>query len=88
MLKISIREAPGEPVTMRLDGQVSARWVKLLRQTCDAHLKRGARVTLDLQNVSFADREGVALLQTMANRGVEILNSLPFIAEQIREETR
>lgn len=83
MLKISVIEVAGEPVTLRLDGQVSGRWVKLLQKTCVAQLKKGVRVTIDLNNVLFADRDGIALLQSLMDRRVEILHALPFIAEQI-----
>jgi len=87
MLKISAIEAAGGTVTLRLDGQVTGRWVMLLQRTCEAELKKGARVTIDLKNVSFADRDGIALLRSLTDCRVEILNSLPFIAEQIRKVT-
>jgi ABC-type transporter Mla MlaB component len=83
MLKISIAEAAGESVTLQLDGQVSGRWVELLQATCELQLKKAARVTIDLKNVSFADRDGLALLRSLKDRRVEILNALPFMAEQI-----
>lgn len=68
---------------LRLDGQVTGQWVKLLQRTCEAQLKKGAQITIDMKNVSFADRDGIALLQSLADRQVEILNALPFIAEQL-----
>jgi ABC-type transporter Mla MlaB component len=84
MLRISITEAAGEQViTLQLDGQVSGRWVELLHKTFEIQLKKGAQVTIDLRNVSFADRDGIALLRDLANRRVQILNALPFIADQI-----
>ena len=85
VLKISITEAAGEPVTLQLDGQVSGRWVELLHKTSEVQLKKGAQVTIDLRNVSFADRDGIALLRDLANRRVQILHALPFIADQIRK---
>jgi ABC-type transporter Mla MlaB component len=87
MLRISLIEAAGEPTMLRLDGQVTGRWVKLLQKTCEAQLKKGGRVTIDLRNVSFADRDGIALLRSLTNRRVEILNALPFIAEQVKKAT-
>lgn len=87
MLRISADNAAGEAVLVRLDGQVTGRWVKLLRTTCEALLRKRAQLTLDLKNVSFADRDGIDLLGSLANRRVEILNALPFIAEQIRKTT-
>jgi ABC-type transporter Mla MlaB component len=88
MLRISVFEAAGDPITLRLDGQISGRWVELLQRTCEVQLKKGARVNMDLKNVSFADRDGIALLRSLTDRRVEILNALPFIAEQIRKATR
>ena len=87
MLRISVNEAVSEAVTLRLDGQVAGQWVKLLQKTCEAELKKGARVIIDLRNVSFADRYGIALLRSLTDRRVEVLNALPFIAEQIRNAT-
>lgn len=72
-------------VTLLLEGQVTGQWVKLLRKMCDLRLKQNARITVDLQNVSFADRDGIALLRSLTERRVEILNALPFIAEQIKK---
>jgi ABC-type transporter Mla MlaB component len=86
MLKISSNEPAGARTLLRLDGQVTGQWVKLLQATCEAQLKEGAQVSLDLRNVSFADRDGIAVLRSLADRQVEILNALPFIAEQIKRE--
>jgi ABC-type transporter Mla MlaB component len=87
MLRISADDLTGELISFRLDGQVTGRWVKLLRRTCEAQLKKGKRVNIDLRNVSFVDRDGVALLRSLTDRRVEILNALPFISEQIRKGT-
>ncbi len=83
MLKISITEAAGETVSLQLDGQVSGRWVELLQRTCELQLEKCAHVAIDLKNVSFADRDGLALLRSLKDRRVEILNALPFMAQQI-----
>ncbi len=88
MLRISMSEAPGEPVQLRLDGRVSGQWVKLLRQTCEVHKRKGCRLILDLRNVSFADRDGIVLLRELTERGVKILHCPPFIAEQIAREAQ
>lgn len=88
MLRISADELPGALVSLRLDGEVTGQWVKLLERTCEAQVNKGARVTIDLRNVSFADRDGIALLRSLRDRRVEILNALPFIGEQIRDSTQ
>ena len=86
MLRISAIEAAGR-TTLRLDGQITGQWAMLLQRTCEAELKKGAQVTIDLKNVSFADRDGIALLRSLTDSRVELLNPLPFIAEQIRKVT-
>jgi anti-anti-sigma regulatory factor len=87
MLRISTNAAAGGPVTLQLDGRLTGQWVKLRQGTCEARLKENAHVIIDLKNVSFVDREGFVLLRSLADRQVEILNALPFIAEQIKKAT-
>ena len=87
MLRISVIKSSGETVTLNLDGQVTGRWAKLLKRMCEVRLKKDIRITIDLRNVSFADRDGIALLRNLAERQVKILNALPFIAEQISKAT-
>src|SRR5580704_10310068 len=87
MLRISVIKSSGETVTLHLDGQVTGRWAKLLKRMCEVRLKKDVRVTIDLRNVSFADRDGIALLRNLTVRQVKILNALPFIAEQISKAT-
>lgn len=85
MLRISTTETTAEEVKLRIDGQISGRWVKLLQKTCEGQLARELGVTIDLRNVSFVDREGIALLRRLARRQVEFVNALPFIAEQMKK---
>jgi len=82
MLRISVNNAPGEVITLILDGQLTGRWVKLLKSTYALQAKSG-QVAIDLKNVSFADREGIALLRSLVDSRVEMRNVMPFMAEQI-----
>jgi ABC-type transporter Mla MlaB component len=84
VLKISIAEANSEMATLHLEGKLSGKWVECLANTCEAELKNAARLIIDMRNVSFVDRNGITLLRKMAECGIEILNPLPFIVEQIR----
>jgi len=86
VLRISTFEVADGPVALHLDGQVSGKWVGLLQSTCEAHLSKGVQVSLDLKNVSFADRDGIALLRGMRDCGVVIRNASPFVAEQISQK--
>ena len=83
MLMISVAKEAGKEVRFCLDGQITGLWVGLLQGACEAALKKGTRVILEMKNVSFVDRDGIALLRSLTNRQVEILNALSFIAEQI-----
>jgi anti-anti-sigma regulatory factor len=85
MLKISTIESTEELVKIRIDGQISGEGVKLLQSTCKAHLEQGLKLSVDLQNVSFVDRDGIAVLRKLQQRKVEFLNTSLFITEQIRK---
>ena len=84
MLRILAEGLPDQDVTLRLDGLVAGRWVEVLRESCEVALNRGVRLTLDLANVSFVDREGGALLRSLRERQVDVVNASLFVAEQIR----
>lgn len=84
MLKISDAGMWDADVTLRLDGEVTGRWVEVLRSSCDVALRRGARLTLDLSHVSFADSGGIVLLRSLTDRQVRLVNASPFVAEQMR----
>jgi anti-anti-sigma regulatory factor len=85
MLRISATKAAGGAVTLQLDGRLTGQWVELLKGTCEVRLKENAHLIIDMKNVSFVDRDGFVLLKSLADRRVELLNILPFIAEQIRK---
>lgn len=83
VLKIPIMESAGEAVTLQLEGQISGKWVDLLQLTTEEYLYREAKLILDLNKISFADRGGIVLLKQLVGRQVSILNASPFIAQQI-----
>lgn len=85
MLKISTIESTEELAKIRIDGQISGEGVKLLQNTCKAQLEKGLKLSVDLQNVSFVDREGIAALRTLQQHKVEFVNASLFITEQIRK---
>jgi ABC-type transporter Mla MlaB component len=84
VLKITITEATDEVIALHLEGKVSGKWVECLENTCAAELKNATRAVIDLSGVSFLDRAGIILLKNLSECGVEIVNALPFITEQIR----
>jgi anti-anti-sigma regulatory factor len=69
----------------RLEGMVIGRWVEELRDLCESALGRSQEVIVDLNDVSYVDREGIALLMNLRDRQVALLNPQPFVAELLKE---
>jgi hypothetical protein len=56
-----------------------------VKSACEEHLSKGYRLTLDLADLSFADRDGIALLQELIQRGVALANCSPFLNEELKQ---
>jgi ABC-type transporter Mla MlaB component len=84
MLKIEPVETDGRRIALRLAGEVHGPWVSELRRVAYTALSSGAKLTLDLGEVLFADHSGVALLGELANHDVSLVNCSSFIAELLR----
>jgi len=85
MLKITRVASLDQEITMLLDGSVTGQWVALLRESAEAALEEGLRLTLDLENICFIDCEGLALIKSLMNRNVQQVNAPLFVAEQIKK---
>ena len=85
MLKITSTVLSHELTALRLDGRVAGQWVALLRESAESALAEGVKLTIDLQNISYIDCEGIALLRRLIDRGVDPINAPLFVVEQIRK---
>jgi ABC-type transporter Mla MlaB component len=85
MLRISEIEVNGNDATLRLEGRVVRTQVGEVMNTCEQHLSKGHRLTLDLADLLFADRDGIALLQELVQRGVALVNCSPFLNEELKQ---
>ena len=85
MLKITRIASTDQKTTLQLDGQVTGQWVELLRESAESVLEEGARLILDLENISFIDCEGLALIKSLMHRGVRQMNAPLFVADQIKK---
>jgi len=85
MLKITSTVLSPHEIALRLDGRVAGQWVALLRESADSVLADGVKLTIDLQNISYIDCEGIVLLKTLMERGVDPVNAPLFVNEQIRK---
>jgi hypothetical protein len=86
VLRISQVASPDATVTLRLEGQVRGPWVEELRSVCDQVLATESALSLDLTEVSFLDRQGVALCRRLRARHVALLHYSHFVAEQLKGE--
>ena len=84
MLKISQAEKADHSVTLKLEGRVVGPWVGELQQACELILSEDRKLKLDLEEVSFADADGVVTLTSLKLRGVTITNCSPFVEEQLK----
>lgn len=84
MLKITRVASLSQEITLQLDGRVTGQWIALLRESAESVLAEGLRLTLDWENISFIDCEGLALIRSLMGRGVRQVNAPLFVAEQIK----
>lgn len=84
MLKIGPTETRNGHTKLQLEGRLIGPWVEELRRACDQVLTTGGKLALDLSEVSFLDRSGVELIQSLRHRNVVLLSCSAFIAEQLR----
>ena len=87
MLRISIMDSSDRLRIFRLEGMVIGRWVEELRDLCELALQQSQDVMVDLNDVSYIDREGIALLMSLRDRQVALLNPQPFVAELLKRPT-
>lgn len=85
MLKITTAVLSKQQTMLRLDGRVAGQWVGLLRDSAEPALTDGQKLTIDLENISFIDCEGIALLKLLIERGAEPINAPLFVIEQIKK---
>ena len=86
MLKISEGKQVRQMVTLRLEGRVVGPWVNELKQVCEPLVTHGRGLALDLADMSFADEAGLALLSSLKSRGAKLLNTTPFVDEQLKAD--
>jgi hypothetical protein len=88
MLRITVVESSKIAVTLRVEGRITGAWVEELRTACNMHtFPDEVQLSLELADISFADAEGIALLRELRNRGVDLIHTTPFLAEQLKDWT-
>lgn len=84
MLRIQLLDMQDGTATLAVEGRVVGPWVEELRRSTERALAAGAKITVDLNAVSFVDRSGVELLLSLRSRDVALANCSPFLVEQLR----
>jgi ABC-type transporter Mla MlaB component len=84
MLRITDGNLLNETAILHLEGEVIGPWVLELRRSCERWLASGRSLILDLAEVSFIDRNGIALFQELMSREVKLINCSPFLIEQLK----
>ena len=86
MFRIMVVDSTGSAVRLRVEGRLTGRNVEELRQSCAPHSPDGGtRLTLDMADVSFADADGIKLLEDLKCRAVAFINLAPFLALHLRD---
>jgi len=84
MLRISPIDSDNHHVRLRLEGRIVGPWVTELRATCEQILEAGHALQLNLAEVSFLDQSGAALVASIRDRGVELMECSSFVSEQLK----
>ena len=84
MLKISSVESGSQTVRLKLEGSVAGPWVAEVKKVCDKLLNNGHALMLDLGDVVFVDRAGVALFARLRLDGASLNGCTPFVAAQLK----
>ena len=79
MLRITVVAQSPEEVVLRVAGSVAGEGVELLAQEGEHRLRTAQRLVLDLSEVQFIDREGLALLRRWSKTGLELRGAALFV---------
>jgi hypothetical protein len=86
MLRVTVVESSRSAVTLRVEGRIAGPSVEELRGACDVHtFADEVQLSLELADVSFADVAGIVLLKELRSRGIGLLSTNPFMAEQLKD---
>ena len=79
MLKITNADQKRPEVLLRLEGDITSKWVEILDKEIRGHLEKGAEVNLDLCGVIFVDRRGAKMLKGLLGGSVRVSKCTPLV---------
>jgi anti-anti-sigma regulatory factor len=86
MLRIRHRHAVNGQAVLVLEGRVVAAWADMVERECAEAGRSALPVALDLSEVRYVSRAGLAALARLCRRGVAIVACPPLIAEMLEQE--
>jgi ABC-type transporter Mla MlaB component len=86
VFKVTSDQRAGTGLTLRLEGRLTAAWVDEFARELGSAMNRSAKVTMNLDGLSFADDRGVAVIRHAIDRGVRCAGGSEFIGALIQEE--
>ena len=84
MLRISETISFPGTIILRLEGRIAGAWAAELELACEKVLLSRQPLSLDLSEVSFADRQGLQLIAGLIARGITLTACSPFLREQLK----
>ena len=73
--------SPTSPVTLKLEGKITAEWAALLDGECRSLLREEKTVHLDCAHVDFIDARGVEVLNNLPRMRVTLMSAPGFLTE-------
>jgi ABC-type transporter Mla MlaB component len=86
MLRLTRVSENGSTVTLRVEGRIIWEWAEFLERECEALFNEFSVVRMDLAEVSYVDRNGVAALRRLRSRPLEIANTPPLIQQLLDQD--
>ncbi len=85
MLRISEVIPDEGAAVLKLEGRLIGPWVGELRNVCRKWIGERKSFRLDLADVSYADREGVALLLSLKDQEINLADCSPFVQAELKD---
>jgi hypothetical protein len=86
VLKITRLKPGSSSHSWKLEGRLVGPWVAELRQLAETELAGSGGLSLDVSDLSFADRGGEALLRELVSRRVRLERPSGFLRELLDGE--
>ena len=88
MLRITEVESSSRSVTLRVEGRIAGPWLDELRTSCNVHTGSDpVQLHLELEDISFADAEGISYLKQLRRQGVRFSRVSPFLTELFKNDS-